>query len=87
MHVFFDPNQVLPKATLWATSHAKVIEETGMELSENLKLIAVRQGVKRPDLVRIKLVDKMPMPEDEELRRLAVETGLLGPDTMDESGQ
>ena len=72
---------LLPRAIEWATTQAEHIATTGMELSDNLQRIAARQGVQRPDLVRIKFVEAIPLPEDEDLRALAVETGVIGGDT------
>lgn len=38
-------------------------------------------GVKRPELIRVGVVQKLPLPEDPELLLAASHTGLLGPTT------
>lgn len=44
--------------------------------------IAKRAGVKRPERIRIKTVDQLPLPAEPLLRLEAAETGLLGPSTV-----
>ena len=36
-------------------------------------------GVKNPELIRVVLVDELPLPEDPTLKEAAIQTGLLGP--------
>jgi hypothetical protein len=39
-------------------------------------------GVLHPELIRVKLVDRLPLPEEPMLRQAAIETGLLGPNMV-----
>jgi hypothetical protein len=41
--------------------------------------LAKRVGVKRPELIRTKLVDQLPLPAEPLLRQAALQIGLLGP--------
>jgi len=42
-------------------------------------LLARRAGVKKPELIRTKIVEQLPLPADPLLREAALQTGLLGP--------
>jgi hypothetical protein len=50
-----------------------------MALPETLLNVARRVGVQHPELIRVKLVDRLPLPEQPTLRQAALEAGLLGP--------
>ncbi len=71
---------LLPKAIDWAEARASEVAARGVPLNDAELEIARRVGVKRPDLIRVALVDSLPLPEDRELREAALQTGLLGPD-------
>jgi hypothetical protein len=43
--------------------------------------VARNVGVVHPELIRVALVDVLPMPQDPMLRAAAVQKGLFGPDT------
>jgi hypothetical protein len=70
---------LLPKAIAWAESQAAVVSETGQTLNGARLGIARRVGVARPELIRVAIVDALPMPQDATLHAAAVQTGLLGP--------
>lgn len=71
------PN-ILPKAIQWAEDRAREIEISGQQLSPQEKLIACSVGVRRTGLIRLQLIDRLPLPEDPELKEAALATGLLG---------
>ena len=71
--------RLLPKAVAWAEAQQADILATGFPLSANELTIARDVGVGRPESIRIKLVDTLPLPQDPELAAAALQTGLLGP--------
>ncbi|MCG2709472.1 MAG: hypothetical protein L6246_04010 [Thermodesulfovibrionales bacterium] len=70
---------LLPSAIMWAEARASGVTQSGNQLNENEVSIARTVGVMRPELIRIALVDRLPLPEDPQLRAAALQTGLLGP--------
>jgi hypothetical protein len=70
---------LLQKAIVWAEDETKVVIATGRVLTDVEEGIARSVGVSRPDLIRVALVDSLPMPTDPMLQAAAVQTGLLGP--------
>jgi hypothetical protein len=71
--------QLLAPAIAWVEMQSRQAEQEGQNLSPAGLEIARRAGVKRPELIRIKTVDQLPLPAEPLLRQAAVETGLLGP--------
>jgi hypothetical protein len=74
--------QLLPHAIAWAEFQSQHVASLGMALTEPLQDIARRVGVQRPELIRVKLVDRLPLPEEPVLRQAAIETGLLAPNMV-----
>ena len=74
--------QLLPHAIAWAEFQSQYVASSGMALQEEFLDIARRVGVKHPELIRVKLVDQLPLPEESVLRQAAIETGLLGPNMV-----
>ncbi len=72
------PHQ-LPKAIQWAEERSQEIQTGGVPLAGKGLEIARSVGVQRPEQIRMAFVESLPLPEDEMLRRAALETGLLGP--------
>ncbi len=70
---------LLPRAIAWVEAQSAAILRSGRPLSETEIRLARAVGVKRPEDVRVSVVDSFPLPDDPELRSVAVETGLLGP--------
>ena len=70
---------LLPGAIAWAEARAGEVAATGVALTEAQADMARRVGVQRPELIRVVVVDSLPLPEDPTLRAAALETGLLGP--------
>ncbi len=69
---------LLPKAIEWAEAVAAHAVSNGRVLTEREMEITLRVGVAQPELVRVAMVDRMPMPDDPALREAASQTGLLG---------
>ncbi len=65
---------ILPEAVAWATENEDVIRSQGIALDDHGITMAQRVGVKRPDLVRVQIVPKMPMPPTTMKLRQVVET-------------
>jgi hypothetical protein len=73
---------LMPKAIAWAEQIAGDISRAGAPLDDYRISIARRVGVVHPELVRIGLVEQLPLPSDPELRQAAITTGLLGPNMI-----
>jgi hypothetical protein len=71
--------RLLPKAIAWAEEQQADILVSGSPLSAEQLAIARDVGVARPESIRIKLVDRLPLPADRELAAAALQTGLLAP--------
>ena len=74
--------QLLPHAVSWAEFQSQHVASLGMALSQPLLHVAHRVGVQHPELIRVNLVDQLPLPEEPNLRQAALETGLLGPNMV-----
>jgi hypothetical protein len=71
--------QLLPSAITWAESQARLAQELGEPLNAAGVALATKVGVARPGLVRTRLVDHLPVPDNPLLREAALQVGLLGP--------
>lgn len=72
---------LLPSVIAWAESASAQVIAAGSPLSPEALDVARRVGVREPERVRVLRVDAMPKPADPVLRRVAMATGLLGPDS------
>lgn len=70
---------LLPLAISWAEARAAEVAQSGTALNDHLLAVARSVGVAHPELIRVALVDSMPVPQDPILRAAAAQTGLLGP--------
>ncbi len=73
---------LLPHAIAWAEARASEVAESGRSLNEREIAIARAVGVRRPDLIRVALVETLPLPERADLRAAALQTGVLGPNMV-----
>ena len=73
---------LLPKAIEWVNSQSENILESGSPLNDSGLSLARAVGVARPENIRILVVNKLPLPSDPDLQRVALETGLLGPEMI-----
>lgn len=71
--------QLLPRAIAWAEARSREIIESGLALSDVGFRLATAVGVRAPEKIRIQTVAALPLPDDPELRSVALATGLLGP--------
>lgn len=80
-----DPNaelqKIIPKAIAWAEAQCNFIMAHGVPLSAPDIADARTVGVLSPEKIRIVFVTSMPLPNDDELRPVALAEGMLGPDT------
>ena len=69
---------LLPGAIAWAEERAEEVSKNGNALTKVEIDITHSVGVQRPELIRVAIVDRLPLPEDPMLREAALQTGLLG---------
>jgi hypothetical protein len=72
---------LLPRILAWANAQSEHILEQGTALKAAELIVAGRVGVTHPERVRVLTVPAVPAPDDPELRRIAIEQNLIGPDT------
>lgn len=73
---------ILPKEIAWAEAQARLILEHGLPLTTAGITDARTVGVEMPENIRVAFVPSLPLPEDDELRVIALGAGLLGPDMI-----
>jgi hypothetical protein len=73
--------KLLPRVIAWATRESERILQSGQPLSAQGVAIARAVGVANPDRIRVLEVPAIPKPEDLELRQVALEQNLIGPNT------
>lgn len=73
---------LLPKAIAWAQQQEQYVLELGAALSPSEHALARCVGVRRPEMIRIQLVDELPLPQDPDLRDVASKYALFGPGTI-----
>ncbi|RJF92663.1 hypothetical protein D3871_29215 [Noviherbaspirillum saxi] len=74
--------ELLQKATTWAEGQSEFIMEHGSPLSVTGITDARVVGVSNPEAIRVCVVQCLPLPIDNELRTVALETGLLAPNIV-----
>jgi hypothetical protein len=72
---------LLPRVIGWATRESERILESGQPLSPQGIAVARAVGVATPERIRILEVPAIPAPEDPELKQVAGEQNLIGPNT------
>jgi len=73
---------VLPAAIAWVEQQENEIITQGKPLSESEHRIARNVGVTYPERIRILFVERLPLPDDLQLRQIALNAGLLGPNMI-----
>lgn len=73
---------LLPRAVDWVNAQSALVLGSGSPLSDDEFQLAKAVGVACPGKIRIKAVQSLPLPDDPEMRRVAIETGLLGPEMI-----
>ena len=70
---------LLPSAIAWAEAQASIVLTSGNALNPPKLQLARNVGVVKPERIRIRVFDRLPLPTEAALREAAVQTGLLGP--------
>ena len=73
---------ILPRAIEWANARSSEILAGGKPLNESGLRLATAVGVLDATRIRVSTVSALPLPEDPDLRAVALETGLLGPNMI-----
>ncbi len=77
-----DMEMMLPLAVRWAQKLEERVALQGRALKEYGVDVARSVGVVRPDLIRVQVVDEMPMPAGPMLREMSDEIGIFTPRTI-----
>ncbi len=72
--------KLLPQAIEWVESRSAEILSNGKPLTAVGIKVARSVGVLEPERIRVKLVECLPLPDDQMLRDVALQAKLLGPD-------
>ncbi len=72
-------SSLVPKAIAWAETQAALILKHGASLTVFGISDARTVGVAFPEKIRVAFVDSLPLPDDAELRAVAIQEGLLVP--------
>ena len=70
---------LLPRAIEWVRAQSDSILESGRPLDDTEIRIARAVGVRAAERIRVCVVPALPLPDDPDLKAVALETGLLGP--------
>ncbi len=72
--------KLLPQAIEWMELCSAEILSKGKPLTGAGIKVARSVGVLEPEKIRVELVENLPLPDDQMLRDVALQAGLLGPD-------
>ncbi len=72
--------KLLPQAIEWVELRSYEILSKGKPLTAAGIRVARSVGVLDPENIRVELVESLPLPDDQTLRDVALQMGLLGPD-------
>ncbi len=72
--------KLLPQAIEWVEFRSAEILSKGKPLTAAGIIAARSVGVLDPEKIRVELVERLPLPDDQMLQDVALQTGLLGPD-------
>jgi len=72
--------KLLPQAIEWMELRSAEILSRGKPLTAAGIRIARSVGVLDPERIRVELVESLPLPDDQMLRDVALQTGLIDPD-------
>jgi hypothetical protein len=75
-------SRLLPIIGDWAEAEEKHIHENGIPLSENQIMDAVDAGVRKPDVIRLQKVIRIPIPSNSQLDQAIKLTGLINNGTV-----
>lgn len=77
-----DLEMMLPLALRWSQKLEERIALLGMPLNSFGIDMARSVGVQRPDLIRIQVVDQIPIPAGPMLKEMVQEIGVISPNTI-----
>ena len=72
--------KLLPQAIEWVELRSAKILSSGWPLSAEGIDVARSVGVLDPKRIRVELVESLPLPDDQMLRDVGLQTGLIDPD-------
>ena len=73
---------LLPRAIAWADARSSEILASCEPLSDTGLKLAAAVGVSDAARIRVSTVSALPLPDDPDLRQVALEVGLLGPNMI-----
>jgi hypothetical protein len=73
---------LLPRAVAWAEAQARSALDAGAPPDAAAQALARSVGVTSPERIRVRVVDRIPLPDAVQLRAAALHAGLLAPDTL-----
>jgi hypothetical protein len=71
-----------PRAIAWAEQQSAAVARSGRALTPAQEALARRVGVRRPELIRIEVVDSFPLPQDADVKAAAMRIGLAQPSVV-----
>ena len=69
--------EMLSQVIQWAKAQRQIIQDNGVELSDNGMDLARSVGVEKPDMIRVMLVERIPLEDTPFIYNLAKSTGML----------
>ncbi len=72
--------KLLPQVIEWVELRSVEILSNGRPLTATGIKVARSVGVLDPERIRVELVESLPLPNDQMLRNVALQTGLIDPD-------
>ena len=82
MIISHDLQRLLPLTVLWAEEQEKKILDNGYALSRPYIQIAKEIGIEKPKKIRIWEVEDIPLPDNPELKEIALAADLISPNTI-----
>ncbi len=73
---------LMPRAIAWAQARSAELAAIGRPLSAHETAIAHAVGVQQAGKVRVATLAAQPLPADPQLRTVAIQAGLLGPEMI-----
>lgn len=67
---------LVPRVVEWAQAESARALEAGTPLTEPMRQVAARVGVREPGRIRVLVVDEIPLPDEPALRAAAGQVGL-----------
>ena len=78
----FSLPMLVPRAIAWAEAQSQLVLRHGASPKPPALARARSVGVVNPNQIRVRVVDRLPLPDDPLLQAAAIQTGLLGPNMV-----